>query len=384
MAWCIEGGKVLTADGVFAECAVTIEDGRIAALGDAPDYAGRRWQAGGRLVLPGIVDLHGDAFERQLMPRPGVAFPFPLALADTDRQLVANGITTAFHGVTYSWEPGLRGRDSALAVLAAVEAARPWLACDTRIHLRFETFNLAAEREVADWLAAGRIDLLAFNDHIEHIAEKLAAAGDLGVFTGRTGLTASAFRLLFEDVRERRREVPAAIERLAAAARAVGLPMASHDDESPEMRAWFHQRGCRLCEFPVDAATATAAREQGDPVILGAPNVVRRGSHCGRLAAADAVDQRLCSVLASDYHYPALVAAAFQLVRERRCRLAEAWALVSANPAAAAGLADRGVLEPGRRADLVVVEDRWPAAPPEVVATVAAGRPVFMAADLGR
>ncbi len=69
---------------------------------------GVRFDATGLLVLPGIVDIHGDAFERQLQPRPGVDFPADIALADTESQLLANGITTAFHGVTLSWEPGLR------------------------------------------------------------------------------------------------------------------------------------------------------------------------------------------------------------------------------------------------------------------------------------
>ena len=110
--------------------------------------------ARGLLVLPGIVDVHGDAFERQVMPRPRVAFPLDIALLESDRQAVSNGITTVFHGVTWSWEPGLRGAENARAILAGIERIRPRLGADTRYHLRHETYNLDAEPEITEWLPA--------------------------------------------------------------------------------------------------------------------------------------------------------------------------------------------------------------------------------------
>src|SRR3984957_18139657 len=128
--------------------------------------ARRALDADGLMVLPGIIDIHGDAFERQMMPRPGVHFPLDVALLDTDRQVIANGITTVFHGVTWSWEPGLRGPENARALVAAIEALRPQLAADTRFHLRHETYNLDAEAEVMEWIDAGRIGMLAFNNHV--------------------------------------------------------------------------------------------------------------------------------------------------------------------------------------------------------------------------
>src|SRR5262249_32559224 len=154
----ISGGRTLRATGFDAE-PVFIDGEQISQRATV----GRRIEASGLLVLPGLIDIHGDAFERQLMPRPGVAFDHGIALTETDRQLVANGITTAFHAVTWSWEPGLRGRDNVHAILAATERLRPHLAVDTRIHLRHETFNLVAESEIAAWIDERRIDLLAFN-----------------------------------------------------------------------------------------------------------------------------------------------------------------------------------------------------------------------------
>src|SRR5215469_14521011 len=160
----IEGGRILVGDS-FEDTTVCVSDGMVDAVGGERS-ASATIDARGLMVLPGVVDIHGDAFERQLMPRPGVHFAMDIALSDTDRQVIANGITTVFHGVTWSWEPGLRGAGNARAILAAMEELRPRLGADTKFHLRHETYNLAAEPEVCDWIAARRIGALAFNDHL--------------------------------------------------------------------------------------------------------------------------------------------------------------------------------------------------------------------------
>src|SRR5512139_2972582 len=166
MAMRLQGGQALI-DGAFVEADIVIDDrdGVIASIG-ADGGNGRAYDARGLYVLPGIVDIHADAFERQLMPRPGVDFPIDLALQESDRQAVGNGITSLFHGVTWSWEPGLRGADNARAVLAGIEQLNPTLGADTRCHLRHETFNLEAETEIVDWLGDRRIGMLGFNDHM--------------------------------------------------------------------------------------------------------------------------------------------------------------------------------------------------------------------------
>ncbi|MBM3492402.1 MAG: alpha-D-ribose 1-methylphosphonate 5-triphosphate diphosphatase [Alphaproteobacteria bacterium] len=370
----IEGGQVLLADGTLAQTTLGLRDGLIASLNS---LGGRRFDAQGCLVLPGIVDLHGDAFERQMMPRPNVHFPADVALIDTDRQLIANGITTAYHGVTYSWEPGLRGADSVRGLVRTLVAIRPQLAADTRLHLRWETHALDAVAEIERWLAEGLIDLLAFNDHLASIERQMRRPEKLGEFTGRSGLGMEDFRDLTQATRARAAEVPAAIERLAGMARARGVAMASHDDESPEMRARFQALGCGICEFPANAATAAAALADGAVTVLGAPNVLRGGSHAKpkRLSASESVAAGLCSALTSDYFYPALLLAAFHLAKTGAASLARAWDLISAAPAKAVGLTDRGSIAAGRRADLIVVDAGK--AMPQIVATFVAGRPVY-------
>ena len=157
-----------------------------------PAGDGAVFDASGLLVLPGIVDLHGDAFERQIQPRPGVDFPMDLALRDTESQLLANGITTAFHGVTLSWEPGLRSLTAWRALLAALDAGS-WT-CDMRVHLRWEAYNLEAlDTAIAD-IEAGRVHLLAFNDHTPSILRKLKDPVEGAKYSGRAGMKMGAFR----------------------------------------------------------------------------------------------------------------------------------------------------------------------------------------------
>lgn len=369
----IADGLCLIDDRFVTETIAASPAGLAVASEDASDCV---LDASGLLVLPGIVDIHGDAFERQIMPRPGVDFPIDVALTDSDRQAIANGITTVFHGVTWSWEPGLRGPDNARRLLAAIERLRPTLAADTRFHLRHEVFNLDAEPTVLEWLAAGRIDILAFNDHMAATAEGMTRKQSLARMVERSGVTRDEFLRIAAHVRDRKDEVAGSVARIAATAEAHRVPMLSHDDASPEQRQHYRALGCRVAEFPTTLETAQEAAAGGDAIVFGAPNVVRGGSHTGWTRASDMIAQGLCSVLASDYYYPAQLLAVFRLTADETLPLAQAWALVSSAPAAAAGLFDRGRIAPGLRADLLLVDAT--AQRPRLVATIAAGRIVHL------
>lgn len=370
----IDGGRTLLGQDM-AETSLQIGDGVIADIGSDAPHGALGLDASDLLVLPGIVDLHGDAFERQLMPRPGVDFPVDVALIDSDRQAIANGITTVFHGTTWSWEPGLRGAENARKLLDAIETLRPKLASDTRFHLRQETFNLDAEDEIVGWLQAGRIDLLAFNDHMDIAG--ISKPAKRARMVERTGLSSDAFDQLVDRVLSRTDEVPASIARLAKAASAAGVPTLSHDDATPTMRDDFRRLGVNIAEFPINEETAKAAAAAGDFIVFGAPNVVRGGSHTGWTKASDMIAKGLCSILASDYYYPAQLLAAFRLVEDGILSLPQAWALISSAPAKAAGLIDRGEIAGGRRADLLLVDDSA-ALRPRIVAVIAQGKLVHL------
>ena len=370
----ITGGEVL-ADGLIRADLVT-EGELIGSLDGVASERALHIDAAGLYVLPGIVDCHGDAFERHIMPRPGVSFDIDLALRDADRAILASGITTAFHGVTWSWEPGLRGADNARLLVERIAALKLDLGADTRFHLRHETFNLAAEAEIIDWLGSGRVGVLAFNDHTGGILKASSRPDKVAKMVERTGLSHEDFMALAENVWNRKEEVLGSIERLAAAARAHGVPTMSHDDMTPDMRRWYRGLGVTVAEFPINEATTREAAAHGEAIVFGAPNVVRGGSHIDCPAAEAMVRAGLCTILASDYYYPALPLAPFILSRKGAADFATAWRLVSQGPAQALGLSDRGSIAPGKRADLVLVA---PEPQPRIVATIAGGRLAHLA-----
>ncbi|MFK4489801.1 alpha-D-ribose 1-methylphosphonate 5-triphosphate diphosphatase [Bradyrhizobium sp. USDA 336] len=372
----IEGGRALIG-AELAETSLLVSGTDIAKVDASRGRARLALDARDLLVLPGIVDLHGDAFERQMMPRAGVDFPIDVALADSDRQAISNGITTVFHATTCSWEPGLRSADNARGLMEAIERQRPQFAADTRFHLRHETYNLDAEAEIARWLAEGRVDLLAFNDHMDGTVADMAKPRKRNRMVERTGLSSEEFDRLVKRVVSRADEVPASVSRLAAAARTAKVRMLSHDDSSPAMRRDFRELGALIAEFPINEETAQAAASHGDAIVYGAPNVVRGGSHTGWTRASDMIAKGLCSVLASDYYYPAQLIAAFRLAADGVVPLAQAWDLISAGPARATGLTDRGLLAEGRRADILLVDDSVELRP-RLIAVISGGRLVHL------
>src|SRR6202012_1608394 len=215
---------------------------------------------------------------------------------------------------------------------------------DMRVHLRWEAYNLdALDTAIAD-IAAGRVHLLAFNDHTPPILKKIGDPVVGAKYSDRAGMTLDEFRALAVQVGERADEVPDALGRMAAGARQGGLPMASHNHATIATRQAFRARGARICEFPMAEEVGQEARDAGDWVVMGCPNVVRGGSHLGWASAARLAAAGTLSGLSSDYFYPAMLRAVSVLAGRGVLDLAQAWALISANPAAASGLADRGAI----------------------------------------
>lgn len=368
----IIGGQVLRPSG-WDEAPLHIRAGVIA---DEAAPGAKVIEARGAYVLPGILDMHGDAFERVIMPRPGVFFPLELALMEADRQLAGNGVTTAYHGLTISWEPGLRSLARTKAVRDAILAARGRLACDTRLHLRWETFALEEADATIALLEGEKNAILSFNDHTTTSIQKRMSPQKMTEMANRSGLTQEAYGDKLAAVWERRGEVRPAVAAMAGKGRAAGAILLAHDERSPEERREFRALGARACEFPLNRETAMEARGHGEHIVLGAPNVVRGGSHINAIPAAQAIAEGLCTVLASDYYYPSQLQAAFRLVADGICDLPAAWRLISVHPAELAGFTDRGELASGKRADVLVVE-RMADRSPYVLHTIAGGKPIY-------
>ncbi len=325
----------------------------------------------GYLVLPGIVDLHGDGFERHLAPRRGAMKQMAEGLVATEAELAANGITTAVLAQFVSWEGGLRGLDFADQVFAAIRDTRAGLVTDIRAQLRFETHQLELYPDLPQRVAAWDVTYVVFNDHLPH--DRLSAGRQPPRMVGqalKAGRNPEKHFALMMEAHARRDEVPGALDTLCAALAARGIRMGSHDDHTAEIRQRWHGRGVTVAEFPETEEAAHAAQDMRDPVILGAPNVVRGASHKGNVSARALVEKGLCDALASDYHYPSPRRAAFALAEGPGMDLARAWRLVSEGPARVLGLTDRGTLAPGQRCDLVVID----VATQRVAATMVAGQ----------
>ena len=335
-----------------------------------PNDPHRLWAGlDGFVVRPGIVDLHGDGFERHLAPRRGVMKDLAEGLSALDAELAAHGITTAVLAQFWSWEGGIRSPDFARRLLSALEAARPWLRTDLRVQLRVEISLVADFEDIVSLVKTHKIPMVVFNDHLPRAA--LDAGKRPPRLTGqalKSRRSPEAHLALLRALNQV--ETASAVAALAGKLAGLGVRLGSHDDRTTEGRAQYRALGADLCEFPETEEAALAAQEGGDTIILGAPNVVRGGTHDRGISALDQIAAGRCDVLVSDYHYPALRQAALKLGPQ-------AWPMISQTPAKALGLTDRGRLDRGQRSDLVVLNSAG-----RVAGTMVAGRWSYMTSEL--
>ena len=313
----------------------------------------------GDYLLPGLVELHTDNFERHLMPRPKVAWPAMPALLAHDAEVVAAGITTVFDalGVGESDADSLRGRGWE-PVLATWDhcAAEGLLRAEHHLHVRCE---LPAPNTVAlfqPFHGHRRLALMSIMDHTpgQRQWENLKQARVY--YTGKKGWSDEKFdQQVAQSAELQARYAEPHRRYFVDYARSHGIPLASHDDTTEAHVAQARDEGIGLVEFPTTALAARSARGHGLLNIMGAPNVVRGGSHSGNVAAADLARQGLLDILSSDYVPASLLMAAMRLFDDGLLSLPQAVAAVSLTPARAVGLDDRGALAPGLRADLLRV-----------------------------
>jgi alpha-D-ribose 1-methylphosphonate 5-triphosphate diphosphatase len=363
------GAKVLRPEG-FSEAPVGVAEGLIS------DAQGHRVDLSGCLILPGIVDPHGDGFERHLAPRRGAASDLGQGLRAVEAELAANGITTAILAQFWSWEGGMRSPDFAAAFCTAL--ADHDARANLRLQLRLELGCYEAFDAALALIEQHEIGYVVFNDHLPH--RQLAAGKRVPRLEGqalKSGRSPADHLALLTRLHDQIENARARLPALCAALARRGVLLGSHDDDTGPGRAFWRGLGASIAEFPVTADAALAAREGGDPIILGAPNVMRGGSHSKGINARDFLVPGAAVALASDYHYPAPLGAMSRLVADG-WDLAEAWPLVSSGPACILGLQDRGEVALGKRADLAIVDPGLS----QVQATIAGGQLTYLAGPI--
>jgi alpha-D-ribose 1-methylphosphonate 5-triphosphate diphosphatase len=329
---------------------VAVEDGCI-SKGPHPEV-----DLEGYYVLPGIIDLHGDAFERHIAPRPRAPFDIRSALRGVDVELAANGVTTAWMAHSWSWEGGRRSPEHAIKFANALRAYRKDARTNMRIQLRCETHTTDTYDDLIKCLNDFGIDYVIFNNHLPEAQDIIAQDMDaFGAWAAQVGKTSDEHLACVRAAEAQQARVHDHLLHLSSAFDDMQIRYGSHDDATSDMREYYALLGAKICEFPTTVDAAKTAKQINNPVLMGAPNIVRGGSQSGNVSAIDLVRADLCDALVSDYYYPALSQAATQLWQTGELSLPKAWNLISKNPAAIMGKASIGSIDYGMRADLVIM-----------------------------
>lgn len=337
---------------------MTIAGGEIVEIAQGTNVPPGALDCGGDIVAPGLVELHTDNLERHLRPRPSAHWPMRPALVAHDAELAACGITTVYDAIRVGSIEGKGGvgwsryaRDLADELLAMRAAGA--LKISHHIHLRAEICSETLIEELAQFGPEDRVGMLSLMDHTPG-QRQFADIGQYRTYMmGKHGLSEAVFN---EHVTTRQALGAAVRDRheaaAVAAAQRLGAVLASHDDTLVDHVVRSARFGVALAEFPTTEQAAQACRQHGIAVMMGAPNLVRGGSHSGNVSAAALAEAGLLDILSSDYVPSALLYGAVMLGAIWG-DMARAIATVTAAPAHAAGLMDRGRLVEGMRADVL-------------------------------
>lgn len=341
----VKTGAVLIRDGLIADVSPS------SAVGEDLD---------GDYLIPGLVELHTDHLEGHYSPRPGVRWNAIAAVQAHDAQIAASGITTVFDCLRMGSDEDGGFDPHEMRLLAdAIETAQGHgrLRAEHLLHLRCEV----SSPDVLDALERFRDDrnvrLASLMDHAPGQRQFQTMEQYTLYYKTKRGMSDEAFERYVATRKEQSARY-SSVHRKAIAehCRDVGVTLASHDDATLAHVDEAITDGVRLAEFPTSLEAARASHEAGMSVLMGAPNIVRGGSHSGNIAARDLADAGILDVLSSDYIPSSLVHAAFLLADgEGSISLPDAVALVTSTPARTVGLDDRGEIAPGKRADLVRV-----------------------------
>lgn len=350
-------GIVTSGEVVFGS--VHVRGGRIASIDGGRCDARGAVDLEHDLLIPGLVELHTDNFERHMMPRPKVRWPELPALFGHDAEIAAAGITTVYDalGVGDVDPSAMRGQSMGPVLEALRHAAdAALLRAEHRLHIRIELpapNTRALFEPFVDHPAVGLISLM---DHTPGQRQWTDIEQARIYYCGKKGWSDEKFgRSIAESSRNQAEHAEPNRRHFVAYARSRAIPLASHDDTLPEHVEQAKSEGVAISEFPTSVTAARSARDGGLSIVMGAPNVVRGGSHSGNVAAVELARLRLLDTLSSDYVPASLMLAAFRLVADAGWSIPQALASVSLNPARALGLRDRGEIAPGLRADLAQV-----------------------------
>ena len=336
---------------------VVLRDGVIADIGSGTTSVPGAIDCNGDYLAPGLVELHTDNLERHIQPRPKVDWPHDAAILAHDAELAGVGITTVFDALRIGANPSLRGETKVYARELASEIlamrAKGALRISHFLHIRSEVCSQTLLEEMERFGPEDRVGLVSLMDHTPGQRQFRDIGKLKEYYMGKGAMSEREFEEYVGQLTTMRAEIGDSHEAATVAfAKRCGARLASHDDTTFDQVGVSAGHGVTLAEFPTTLEAAQACRDHGIAVMMGAPNLVRGGSHSGNVAAQELAEAGLLDIISSDYVPAALLYSALKLARLWG-DLPRAIATVSSAPAQATGLTDRGQIAIGLRADLL-------------------------------
>ncbi len=368
--------KIILKDDILDDASLLIEGGIITAINPESVSDANIINLKGKTLMPGMIDLHCDALEKEVEPRPNVHFPLDFACAQADKRNAAAGITTVYHALSFAHEElGVRNNNFAADVARAVHAWQPHALIDNRVHCRYEITDETGLPILKQLLNEDSMHMISMMDHTPGQGQFKDMAAYRDYLTRNYKKTADEVEVIIERKQDAAAGAFARMEALAIAAHAAGISVASHDDDSAERIDTMTGIGADISEFPITLEAAQAAKAAGMSTIFGAPNILRGKSQSGSMKAIEAIHNGVADCLCADYSPASLIVAIHRIPELSDLDLPAAIRLVTSNPAKAAGLTDRGEIAIGKRADLIAVG--MPGGLPQVATSWSNGKQVY-------
>jgi alpha-D-ribose 1-methylphosphonate 5-triphosphate diphosphatase len=356
----IKNARIIEPKNVIERGHLRIKEGKIEDFGDLlADENEHIIDAKGSILMPGIIDIHTDALDGEIIPRPGADFPIEIAFRELERKMSGCGFTTVYHSMHLGYrsaEYNSRSKYKRSEVFETIHnASKGNTLINNKIHLRFELTGVEAYQECLEYIEKGFIQMLSIMDHTpgrgQHTIEwfmKMVMANGKTEEQGLEELNERLNRPLIDGDE---------LKKMINLAKEKGLAVASHDDHTIEKVDYMIKMGVDICEFPITMEVAKYATSLGQYVIGGASNILRGGSLTGNLNMTDAVLEGAIDSLCSDYYPSAIIHSIFKLHQKHGLGLSEAVNLATLNPAKAVGIdSDTGSIEKGKDADLILVK----------------------------
>jgi alpha-D-ribose 1-methylphosphonate 5-triphosphate diphosphatase len=354
----LNNARIVTAEQIFVG-SLHIQNGKIADLDTRRSVLPGAQDLCGDYLMPGLIELHTDNLERHMSPRPGVDWPSLSAAITHDAQVISSGITTVFDAVAIG---DINPRSTRIVklspMLEALENAErhQLMRAEHRLHLRCEVVH-PETLEVFERLSSHpHLSLVSIMDHSPGQRQFVNLDKYRTYYMGKYALNDKEMdELMARQIKNAQAHSARQRRAIATHCAVRKLPLASHDDATQAHVEESVALGMAIAEFPTTGEAASASHQKGLRVMMGAPNIIRGGSHSGNISASTLAAQGVLDILSSDYYPSSLLQAAMTLSGMEGYSLPRAINTVSKIPAQTVGLSDRGEIKPGLRADLIQV-----------------------------